>query len=66
MENGFAPLGVDGYPVELHHVKGREYDIIVQMTRTNHRGKGEGFHVKNGFKNFIDITTSAEWLDKYI
>lgn len=40
MKAGKTPIGFDGSKVELHHVKGKNSDSIVQMTRTNHRGAG--------------------------
>jgi len=37
---GLAPIGDDGYPVELHH-RGQEQDSpLDEMTRTDHRGPG--------------------------
>ncbi len=61
MLKGKAPKGIDGKPVELHHVFGREKDVLVQITRTAHMAKGIGFHSIYGFKNFPDITKLAEF-----
>ena len=38
MRQGKAPIGLDEKPVELHHIKGREFEDIVQMQQTVHRG----------------------------
>ena len=45
MERGKPPIGDDGYPVELHHIKAlldggsNESSNLVPLTRTEHRGK---------------------------
>ncbi len=66
MKQGYAPKGLDGYKVELHHVYGRGNDMIVQMQRSVHRGAKTSFHAQNGFKQFLDITTLPEWSGKYV
>ena len=37
---GRAPIGDDSYPVELHHRNQRPDSVLDEMTRTDHRGKG--------------------------
>jgi hypothetical protein len=37
MENGRAPIGSDGYPMELHHIDRTAEGGIEPMTRTDHR-----------------------------
>ncbi len=37
---GNAPIGDDGYPIELHHEGQVPYGTIIEMTRTEHRGAG--------------------------
>ena len=66
MQKGKAPIGLDGKPVELHHVYGRGVDKIVQMQQTLHRGAGSSFHATQGFKGFPDITTLPEWNGKFV
>lgn len=66
MQKGKAPVGLDGKPVELHHIQGRGVDKIVQMQQTVHRGAGTSFHASQGFKGFVDITTLPEWAGKYV
>ena len=39
-KRGNAPIGDDGHPVELHHRNQTPDGPIDEMTRTNHRGKG--------------------------
>lgn len=34
---GLAPIGTDGYPLELHHVDQTAGSDLVEMTRTEHR-----------------------------
>jgi A nuclease of the HNH/ENDO VII superfamily with conserved LHH len=36
MREGKAPIGADGYPVELHH-PGQKAGAVQEMTRTDHR-----------------------------
>ena len=53
MRRGKAPIGVDGYKVELHHILGinNSMDDLIPLSKTAHTA----FHVKYGYKNFIDI-----------
>jgi hypothetical protein len=37
---GQAPIGDDGFPVELHHVGQEHGGGLIEMTRTEHRGRG--------------------------
>ena len=37
MQKGSAPIGEDGYPMELHHVNRTPEGGVVPMTRTDHR-----------------------------
>lgn len=37
---GRAPTGIDGHPVELHHDGQKMGSDLKEMTRTDHRGKG--------------------------
>lgn len=64
MRQGKAPIGLDEKPVELHHIKGRDFEDIVQMQQTVHRGAKTSFHATEGFKEFKDITTLPEQTDK--
>ena len=37
MQKGKAPIGIDGFPMELHHPTGSPLDNLIPMTRTEHR-----------------------------
>lgn len=39
-QRGCAPIGCDGHPVELHHRNQTPTSPLDEMTRTEHRGKG--------------------------
>jgi hypothetical protein len=39
-ERGRPPIGDDGHPVELHHKDQQDDGPLVEMTRTDHRGRG--------------------------
>ena len=59
MAKGKAPVGIDGYKVQLHHTKGIGNDMkdIYAISRTDHIN----FHKKYGYKNFIDIRLTEFW-----
>lgn len=40
MEKGKAPLDKDGVPIELHHIGQKTDSPLAELTRTEHRGKG--------------------------
>lgn len=40
MEQGLAPLDKDGNPIELHHVGQKMDSPLAELTRDEHRGKG--------------------------
>jgi len=40
MEHGLAPLDKDGNPIELHHVGQKMDSPLAELTRDEHRGKG--------------------------
>ena len=50
MKRGAAPIGIDGYSVQLHHTNGIANDFYgyVPMTRTAHIAlhKEIGYHIK--------------------
>ena len=53
MQRGLAPIGYDGYPVNLHHAEGKGKNLfnVVQMSQTAH----QTFHKMYGYRNFINI-----------
>jgi len=40
MEKGKAPLDKDGKPIELHHIGQKSNSPLAELTRDEHRGKG--------------------------
>jgi hypothetical protein len=40
MKQGDPPIGTDGHKVELHHKGQKTKSPLIEMTRTQHRGKG--------------------------
>ena len=44
MLQGLAPIGYDGKPVELHHLKQENDGIIVEMLSSEHRGNYKELH----------------------
>ncbi|WP_373987770.1 RHS repeat-associated core domain-containing protein [Duganella sp. BuS-21] len=36
-DRGTAPIGADGYSIELHHITQEDDSPLIEMTRTNHR-----------------------------
>lgn len=40
MKQGLAPLDKDGNPIELHHVGQKMDSPLAELTRNEHRGKG--------------------------
>lgn len=44
MLQGLAPIGYDGKPVELHHLKQENDGIIVEMLSSEHRGHYKELH----------------------
>lgn len=39
-KRGNAPIGDDGHPIEIHHDGQQADSPLIEMTRTDHRGKG--------------------------
>ena len=44
MEKGLAPIGKDGKPVELHHLKQNDNGMIVELTRREHKSNTKILH----------------------
>lgn len=40
MERGLAPLDNDGRPIELHHIGQKQDSSLAELTRDEHRGRG--------------------------
>lgn len=63
MRNGRAPIGIDGHPVELHHIKQEKDGIIIELTKKEHRGDHyEALHkCQSGMKCTTDVEHGSEW-----
>ena len=48
MEQGNAPLGPDGNPIELHHVNGQPDGPLEEMSRKDHR-EGDNYKLNHPF-----------------
>jgi hypothetical protein len=59
-KRGKAPTGDDGHPIELHHKDQNPEGPLIEMTRTEHRGKG------NFSKNHSNTGQSASEIDRSI
>jgi hypothetical protein len=44
MKQGLAPIGKDGKPVELHHLKQKDDGIIVELTSAEHKKYSSTLH----------------------
>lgn len=67
MEQGLAPVGADGLPVNLHHMCQNEYEPIMEMQESVHKTHHYVLHINTGNipsginrKNF-NIMKSAYW-----
>ena len=62
-KKGVAPIGKDGYALELHDLLQQEPGAMVEATRTSHRGKGN-FNILHGFVEDGDSFRNNELLNK--
>jgi hypothetical protein len=44
MEQGEAPIGVDGLPINLHHMKQKANGIILEASQTEHKANSASWH----------------------
>lgn len=56
MLNGFAPLGVDGFPVNLHHLHQENDGEIIEILDSEHRYYSRELH---SYKNESEIDRSS-------
>lgn len=63
MRQGRAPVGIDGQPLDLHHLKQDKDGILVEMTHTEHRGKHyDDLHkCKPGMQCTTDVEHGNDW-----
>ena len=64
MEQGLAPIGKDGLPVELHHLKQKEDGIIVELTATEHKTNSKVLHKYEQISQ-IDRAEFLKWKRRY-
>ena len=63
MSQGRAPLGIDGNPLELHHLKQDKDGILVEMTHTEHRVKhyNDLHQCRPGMQCTTDVEHGNDW-----
>ncbi len=44
MQKGYAPIGADGYRIEVHHLLGKEPGPVVEIERTLHQKETKILH----------------------
>ncbi|MCE3047778.1 HNH/ENDO VII family nuclease, partial [Helicobacter kayseriensis] len=44
MKSGKAPRGIDGEPIELHHLQQKEDGILLELTKTEHKDNSRALH----------------------
>jgi len=64
MTRGFAPIGKDGMPVNLHHHQQRNKGPIVEMTATEHRQMSKDLHNYTRDSE-IDRGSFNKWKQEY-
>ena len=66
MENGLAPIGPDGKPINLHHVDQTMTGPIEEMTATYHQQNYSTLHANTGQSgSLIDRTAFNIWRAEY-
>jgi hypothetical protein len=64
MSRGFAPIGKDGMPVNLHHHQQRNKGPVVEMTATEHRKMNKDLHSYTR-NSEIDRSPFNKWKQEY-
>lgn len=64
MREGLAPIGKDGLPVQLHHLKQQDNGVIVELTATEHRSDYKILHRYEDISQ-IDRSSFDKWRKKY-
>ncbi len=64
MRQGFAPIGDDGFPIELHHLQQKNEGVIMELSRTLHRGNSSDLH-RYTRKSEIDRMAFEGWKKDY-
>jgi exonuclease VII large subunit len=48
MEQGLAPIGEDGLPMNLHHMLQRENGPIIELSESTHQQNSQALHINSG------------------
>ena len=64
MKKGLAPIGKDGKPVELHHLKQKDDGIIVELTSSEHKDNYKILH-RYEKTSQINRTEFIKWRKEY-
>lgn len=64
MRAGFAPIGRDGRPVELHHMGQKNDGLIVEITSVQHRANSADLH-RHTNTSEINRQRFNEWKKEY-
>ena len=66
MEQGLAPLGSDGKPINLHHMIQANNSAIVELTQTFHQQNSKVIHINpNTIPSGIDRHEFNKWKKIY-
>lgn len=68
MEQGMAPIGSDGLPMNLHHTQQSESGQIMELTQTVHKENHKALHINSNSsipsginRNAFNVMKSAYW-----
>lgn len=66
MNEGLAPIGMDGYPVNIHHLDQTDTGAVVEMMQSVHRENYSRIHSNTGqYPSFIDRPAFNIWRRQY-
>jgi filamentous hemagglutinin len=66
MATGLAPIGVDGMPVNLHHMLQSNNSAIAELTQTFHQQNSKIIHINpNVIPSGIDMSAFDAWKARY-
>ncbi|PZL73006.1 hypothetical protein CI088_09635 [Enterococcus plantarum] len=66
MEQGLAPLGPDGNPVNLHHMTQRDISSIAEVEQSFHQSNSKTIHINpNSVPSGIDRKSFNKWCSDY-
>ncbi|ALS01418.1 hypothetical protein ATZ33_08580 [Enterococcus silesiacus] len=66
MEQGLAPLGPDGNPINLHHMTQRDISSIAEVEQSFHQSNSKTIHINpNSVPSGIDRKSFNKWRSDY-